>query len=46
MTAEQRAEVNARLDALAVEIRDLAREVAALRPPSPAAAMPLPRVAA
>lgn len=46
MTAEQRAEVNARLDALAAEVRELAREMAMLRPPSPAEAMPLPRVAA
>jgi len=46
MTAEQRAQVNARVDALAAELRDLAREIAMLTPPSPASAWPLPRVAA
>lgn len=46
MTAEQRAQVDARLDALAAELDDLAREVAMLTPPSPASARPLPRIAA
>lgn len=46
MTAAQRAEVHARLDELAAEVRELAREVAMLTPPSPASALPLPRVAA
>lgn len=46
MTLAQRAEVRARLDALAAEILDLACEVAALKPPAPASVVPLPRVAA
>lgn len=47
MTAEQRAQVHARLDELAAEVCDLAREIATLTsPPSPAIALPLPRVAA
>jgi cell division protein FtsB len=46
MTAEQRAQVNARLDELAAEVRELARQIAMLTPPSPASVRPLPRVAA
>lgn len=46
MTAQQRAEVYARLDELASEVRELAREVAMLTPPSPPAARQLPPVAA
>ena len=46
MTAAQRAEVRARLDALAAEVRELAQEVAMLTPPSPASALPRPRAAA
>jgi hypothetical protein len=37
MTAEQRAQVCARLDELAAEVRELAREVAEFMPPSPTA---------
>lgn len=47
MTAEQRAQVDTRLDELAAEIRDLARQIAMLTPPSsPASATPLPLAAA
>ena len=46
MTAEQRGQVDARIDELAAEIRDLARQIAMLMPPSPASARPLPLVAA
>jgi len=46
MTADQRAEVCARLDDLAAEVRELAREIAGLMPPSPASAQPPLRAAA
>lgn len=47
MTPAERAQVDARLDALAAEIRELAREVAALiPPPSPVSAPLLQRAAA
>jgi len=47
MTADQRAQVSARLDELAAEIRELARQIALLTPPSSSAsAKPLPLAAA
>ena len=37
MTAEQQAQVNARLDQLLAEVRDLSRRLAAISPTPPAA---------
>jgi hypothetical protein len=42
MTAAERIQAMARLDELAAEIRELAREIAALRPSSPVSASPRP----